>query len=491
MFRCLRPAADRLSGLTGTLMLFFCVLSTAAEVSDNPYRLELRFSDFSLNEYLAEHDPQWLPHADIISHFSGVHSVNPLALLAAVEHSREPSLAASLTDHSRQQTLLRIEQIEQLAIALASYGQTASTIAAPEQIVDTRFRARVDELVRRAKRPTRPALRKNKPSFSLPTRYLQNWQFNGVHTNNGLNDGSAMSAIDLAGNWAQFWSQDVSEFKVAAAHDGVATVFSQCFVLITHDSGWMTGYYHLNNITVANGQQVRAGQIIAEYANTPAVALCNGGHSDRPHLHFSLRFNGTHMPLHDNVFSGYRVNSGAFDYDINPALMYLEKNGIRHYAFQQFVYNDTPVAAAPIDYRFNGMWYQPEYAGHGLNLVVSRTSDSQPDSQTVFVTLFSYDDDGQANFYTGNISTSDWLPGVPLEIPMLQTAHGGFTTLTAIDFQSDATAAGSLTLTLNDCQTGQLSYQLIERSTATVVTQSHDIIRLIGVPQSECPLTSP
>jgi len=52
-------------------------------------------------------------------------------------------------------------------------------------------------------------------------------------------------------------------------------------LIIDHGLGVMTGYYHLSNILVEDGQPVSAGQVIAEGGST--------GLSTGPHLHWDLR----------------------------------------------------------------------------------------------------------------------------------------------------------------------------------------------------------
>jgi len=140
--------------------------------------------------------------------------------------------------------------------------------------------------------------------------------------------------------------------------------------------------------------------------------------------------------------------------------------------------------AQTVDFHFNGMWYQPSLAGHGFNLTL-QPGDS---GQFVFVTFFTYDDAGEANFYSGSVEVEQWLLGETLSLPMFQSANGGFSAPRAIDFDNDTEFAevGTLTLRLHNCQRGVVEYQLFERSTETQISQNFAIEKLIGVPIEQC-----
>ena len=160
----------------------------------------------------------------------------------------------------------------------------------------------------------------------------QGWSFNGAHSSSGgcPNPVCAQprSSIDFSNGWP-VWGSNTTRSPVLAANDGVVTVFSSCNVRITHANGWASSYYHLSNIRVTNGSSVVVGQNIADFADTQAQALCQGGSSTGPHVHFTLINAGVQVDIDQSDFSGWRVNATAVirDYDSDCSRMNVTRAG--------------------------------------------------------------------------------------------------------------------------------------------------------------------
>lgn len=158
------------------------------------------------------------------------------------------------------------------------------------------------------------------------------WYFGGVHTTNGSCGSTApcaspRSSLDVLHEESGGWGSDTSAGRVLAAHSGTVARVTSCNVRVNHASGWSTNYYHLSNVQVANGATVYAGQFLANYADTLAQAVCNGGSSSGPHMHFSLLFNGQQVSLDQSELSGWKVNATDVitDYDANCTRMNLTR----------------------------------------------------------------------------------------------------------------------------------------------------------------------
>jgi len=160
----------------------------------------------------------------------------------------------------------------------------------------------------------------------------QAWYFGGVHDSNG-GGGSGTpfhdaSSLDFTpGNLP--WGSDTSNVWVVASASGIATRLSACGFKIVHSAGWETTYYHLENVQYYPGVAINQNDKIGVLANTLAEAICTGGGSSGPHVHFSLKHNGALVTINGTPLSGWYVHAGRNNYDTNPNYMWLEKGGVK------------------------------------------------------------------------------------------------------------------------------------------------------------------
>lgn len=140
--------------------------------------------------------------------------------------------------------------------------------------------------------------------LSWPFQFGQTWTFiGGPHGNNG--DGvRPWTSLDLGVQGTG---------KVLAARDGVVWRSGSCpnFVRVDHGGGWQTGYYHLANEQVINGQFVERGTWIGTTSNSVGC----GGWSSGPHVHFTLRRSGIYLNFHGHDVGGWTVEEGNAAYD--------------------------------------------------------------------------------------------------------------------------------------------------------------------------------
>ncbi|KAF7766093.1 LasA protease [Pseudoalteromonas undina] len=155
------------------------------------------------------------------------------------------------------------------------------------------------------------------------------WYSGGAHSNTG--SGYPYSSLDF-NNGSGGWGANTP--FVQAAHGGTVTRFSSCNIRVTHASGYSTNYYHMSNLQYSSGDYVQPGAWLGRYANNYNQALCEGGQSSGPHVHFTLLYNGQQVSLHNKYISEHRIDVGSSNYDTNCNRFYFERYGYRTCAWQ-------------------------------------------------------------------------------------------------------------------------------------------------------------
>lgn len=339
---------------------------------------------FDLEEYLKKNSPVLLNYHEIISHWSGYYSINPKITLALMEiksgiisnpdanklDSLFGDLSNKLTvseqlqdvlfrlswffyqyekkqlknnkDVTQQQRITSLGVKEAATVALSaletsgrSSEERKTTSYFYTDFTDT-FSALFDDGMAEMFSSSLDvkAMNNNVISMVPPTSMLQfpwrigySWKSNGAHSHTG--SGYPFSSIDVSYDWPKWGG---TTYSVVAAHNGTVNVLSRCQIRVTNPNGWATNYYHMDGIQVQQGQWVTADTKLGTYASNKNTALCEGGSSTGPHLHFSLLKNGRYVSLQGVNFGQYQVNIGRYNYDNNCSRFYfsdLSNNGYK------------------------------------------------------------------------------------------------------------------------------------------------------------------
>lgn len=185
------------------------------------------------------------------------------------------------------------------------------------------------------------AIWQEQPELSFPWTGSYAWKFTGGPHNNEGAATRPWSSLDFSPGTSGKW-------EVRAAAPGYVQISTSCknFVLIKHTGGWQTGYYHLTEIKVTNGQYVSRGAYLGKAS---ALSGC-GGSAKGAHVHFSLRKSNVKQEWKGRYIGGYLVKEGASQYAgtlvraATGAKVQIDSN-VRN---QGMVGLGTPVTPAPI-----------------------------------------------------------------------------------------------------------------------------------------------
>lgn len=142
------------------------------------------------------------------------------------------------------------------------------------------------------------------PDFpmALPVGWGLTVQAGGTHTFSS----GVRSSVDLGA------SGGVSVPVVAAADGVVSEVKAGCQVIVTHDDGWQTKYFHLKNVAAVKvGQKISAGTKLG-MTGMPGSETC--GRGSFRHVHFTLLKSGKEMPIDGLSLGGYTIHSTGGSY---------------------------------------------------------------------------------------------------------------------------------------------------------------------------------
>lgn len=151
--------------------------------------------------------------------------------------------------------------------------------------------------------------------FQPPWQIGETWAGGGAHGDTGS---GLQNALDFIGEFVS-WGTDTSAWWVAAMQSGTARVWSSCGMSVIHEDGWVTDYYHLDNIQVTDLQSVDRDTRLSNYADNLAQATCTGGSSTGPHVHMSVSWNGSRVLVDESEidFTAFSHHVGNGQYDAN------------------------------------------------------------------------------------------------------------------------------------------------------------------------------
>ncbi|MFK3844864.1 M23 family metallopeptidase [Stenotrophomonas sp. NPDC078853] len=356
------------------LLAVLCAASTlgtaqaggpAVQSQDLVYQYEEMF-EFDIATWLAGHAPQLSPQAEVLSHWAGYSGISPRVLLALMElqtgvvgnqdaspgslerpfgtlvtrtgfgpQLREvaETLRDAMYDAADTGTMgpvaLSADNPLRTLYALSGMDTVRATALADAGFNDV-YRKLFGGSPARAQRDGGARAQADVPPTTLlqfPYPLKAKWHIGGAHTHSGSGR-FPMSSLDMSvGGW---WGSNQSNYWVSASASGRFKRHSSCMAEIVHEGGWSTTYYHLMNIRPATGAMVAANDAIANPANTPNQALCDGGSSTGPHEHWSLKSNGSQHHLNGVTLSSYLITATGTSYDTNCQRFNLSRNGRRY-----------------------------------------------------------------------------------------------------------------------------------------------------------------
>lgn len=332
-----------------------CETKTKVSKTNSPsFAMDLDYSteemfEFEAADYFEENAEHLNRYAEIISHVAAEKRISPRFLIALMEAQSgavgNPEFDSSKPFGELSDKRGFLDQARDMCARLrkaAKPGDTRVIVDDPHSgILAVLTADEVRELGDAYQRLfpgviSRPPVALRAASqipMQFPYPIGKKWYFGGAHADDG--SGSIMSSLDFMKR-GDGWGDDIQDHVVASA-PGRVKVHSSCYISIVHDGDWTTGYYHLDDVIVKTGDIVRADQPIAKYANNRQQAICMGGSSDGPHVHWTLMRGNKASSLSGIELSGWTVHPGSFNYDDNCSRMYFHKNGEKLCPWTPFV----------------------------------------------------------------------------------------------------------------------------------------------------------
>ncbi|MCK5829948.1 MAG: M23 family metallopeptidase, partial [Methylococcales bacterium] len=326
--------------------------------------------NFNVKDYLTDNYNDLMPFAETLTYWSGYTSVSPKILITLIVmqnstngsytgvNSNNPFVALSDKTGFAEQTKDVAKKLSKAYYVAKQAGlPNPAGVAIQGLLSQNNQEAQQFTILLHQIFPETAALStsgRGNQGAALPENFLQlpypvgeEWYFGGTHTTGHTckessyltcAENAIFSSMDFQKRFGK-WGIDTSDTFISAAHGGTVKINSSCSIEIVSPTGWSTSYYHLDNILVASGEVISRDTPIAIYANNKKQALCGGGGSSGPHMHFSLKQDGEFSSLNNVSFSGYPVHAGRWDYDTDINYFWILVNGDKHGGFSTRLLN--------------------------------------------------------------------------------------------------------------------------------------------------------
>jgi len=268
---------------------------------------------FNTADYLAENHPHLQSLRPAIDTWAAMQSIHPKLLAAVIDNYQAQLLTPN---QITKQTVFEIAAVMSEIFYHDSKNSMAASIAIDTVAQTFGFTVDLPSSFKSINEKTQSDYFKGSSGPPL-YGYLQppwprgeEWSGGGVHGN------SVKDSLDFWGSFTN-WGGNTSNDWVSAAQVGVARVWSSCGMTVIHPNGWETFYYHLDNIQVDDMDDVVINERISNYANNIDQALCQGGGSSGPHIHMSIKYDGSPVAIKEaNLdFTSWKHHAGEGNYD--------------------------------------------------------------------------------------------------------------------------------------------------------------------------------
>ena len=345
---------------------------------------------FNVYEFIDENLPHLRHHAEAISHWSAYYLVNPKLVIATIIQGangfsgRTTSsvqqvndfLKSNFPDIENQGAIKVIVEAIRKQISDRKYG--------PYQSQQQQSNIEFDSVYRdlfSAVKPSDPFMTMTAPAYIerdangnlMPAQDIliqwpfqrgrSDWYMGGYHVQASIDSNQyctdsrpgrcAFAAQDFtletnfAAGYPGLWGN--SNAGIHASISGPLQRVSSCgYLQFSPDYEWRILYYHMNKedtyLRLGESDDYSKNQKFGLYADEYQEALCNGGGSSAPHVHWAVYHkseDGSYQPvdLKYTVVSGWgnKTSFGAQSYSNNCALFYafdFDKAYIRHCPYQ-------------------------------------------------------------------------------------------------------------------------------------------------------------